>query len=207
MKDDNQQLKAIALACSLTPSPDASSSELLASQILDEMAQHNVESKIVRIVDHDIKPGVQIDMGNGDEWPIIRQQVMEADILLIATPIWVGHASSLAQRVIERLDAELGEMDDEGRLLTYDKVGIAAVVGNEDGAHKASADILQALAVLGFSIPAGGYNYWVGEAMHKVDYKDLDKAPENVASNNKSVATNAVHLARLLKNEGYPPAS
>lgn len=202
-------LTAIALVCSLKSSPDASSSssELLATQVLQEMERHGVTYSIVRVVDHDIKPGVEIDMGEGDEWPVIRQRIMEADILLLATPIWVGHPSSLAQKVIERLDAELSEMDDEGRLLTYNKVGIVAVVGNEDGAHKVSADMFQALSDVGFTIPAIGSVYWVGEAMQKKDYKDLPEPPKAVAETIKSVAVNAVHVASILRSQGYPPTS
>lgn len=207
MSNAESKLKALALVCSLKSSESPSSSELLASQVLSEMEQYNVEGSIVRVVDHDIKPGVEVDMGEGDEWPSIRQQMMESDILLIATPIWVGHPCSIAQRVVERLDAELSEMDDQGRLLTYGKVGIVAVVGNEDGAHKVSADMFQALSDVGFTIPAIGSTYWVGEAMQKVDFKDLDEPPKAVKETTKSVATNAAHLARLLKQQGYPPTS
>lgn len=202
-----ETLTAVALVCSLNPSPSSSSSELLATQVLDELRSHDVKGTVIRVVDHDVRPGVELDMGDGDEWPAVRRQIMDADILLIATPIWVGHPSSVAQRVIERLDAELSETDEQGRLMTYGKVGIVAVVGNEDGAHKVSADMFQALSDVGFTIPATGSTYWVGEAMNKKDYKDLPKPPENVAETTKSLAANAAHLARLLRSEAYPPAS
>lgn len=204
--EKNAALRAVVLVCSLKPSADPSSSELLARHVLQEMEQYDVSSSVVRIADHDIKPGVEIDMGDGDEWPAIRERIMEADILMLATPIWLGHPSSVAQRVLERLDAELSETDDQGRLRTYGKVGIVAVVGNEDGAHKVTADLFQGLSDVGFTIPASGGTYWVGEAMQKTDYKDLSETPKNVASTNKSLAANAAHLARLLKRDGYPPA-
>jgi multimeric flavodoxin WrbA len=200
-----EKIKAVALVCTLSQSSNASSSELMARQVLDELKQYDVDNELLRVADYDIKPGVEIDMGDGDAWPAIRQKIMEADILFIATPIWVGHPSSMAQKVIERLDAELGETDSQGRLMTYGKVGIVAVVGNEDGAHKVTADLFQALNDVGFTIPASGSTYWVGEAMNKVDYKDLDRIPDNVAAATKSLATNAAHLARLLKQNEYPP--
>ena len=202
-----KSLRALALVCSLHASTEQSSSELLASQVLKEMEQYGVEGKTVRMADYDIKPGVELDMGDGDEWPSIRKQVMEADIVLLATPIWVGHPSSIAQRVIERLDAELSETDDQGRLLTYGKVAVVAVVGNEDGAHKVSADLFQALSDVGFTIPATGSTYWVGEAMNKTDYKDLDETPKMTAETTKSLASNATHLAKLLKEQTYPPVA
>lgn len=200
------KLTATALVCSLNPSPTKSSSEHLARQVAAELQKHDVECTVLRVADYTIAPGVQIDMGEGDQWPQIREQVMQSDILLIATPIWLGHPSSIAQRVLERLDAELSESDDEGRLLTYGKVGIVAVVGNEDGAHKVAADLFQGLNDIGFTIPSIGSTYWVGEAMNKKDYMELDNVPPQVASTTKSLAANAAHLAALLARHPYPPA-
>ncbi len=200
-------LTAVALVCSLKPSPAASSSELLARQLLDALGGQGVSGEIVRVVDHDVRPGVEIDMGGGDAWPSLREKVMAADILVVATPIWMGHASSIAHRVLERLDAELAETDDEGRLKTFGKVGLVAVVGNEDGAHHVTATVMQGLNDVGFTLPANGITYWVGEAMSAVDYNDLDETPEKVASATTTAAVNAAHLARRLKESSYPPAS
>ena len=200
----SEPLKAVALVCTLSPSPKASSSVLLATQVLDELEQHNATTQTFRIADYAIKFGVETDMGEGDEWPTIRQAVIDADIVLIATPIWMGHPSSVTQMVLERLDAELAETDDEGRPLMYGKVGIVAVVGNEDGAHNVCADVFQGLSDVGFTIPAAGATYWVGEAMNKTDYQDLDETPQMVANTNKTLAANAAHLAHVLKQQQYP---
>ena len=197
-------LTAIALICSLTPSPGPSSSELLARHVLNELHTHGVGTTSLRVVDHNMMPGVQIDMGDGDAWPGIRDSILAADILVLATPIWMGHPCSLAQRVIERLDADLSETDDAGRPIMYGKVAIVAVVGNEDGAHKVNADMQQALNDVGFTIPAQGGTYWVGEAMHTVDYKDLDNVPEKTAATTAAAARNAAHLAQALTTSPYP---
>ena len=197
-------LRALALVCSLKPSPAPSSSELMARQVLDELGKHGVTGDVVRVVDHDVKPGVEVDMGEGDEWPAIREQLMAADILIISTPTWVGHMSSVAQRVLERLDGELSETDDAGRPLVTGKVAVTAVVGNEDGAHKITADLMQGLDDIGFTIPAQGGTYWNDEAMGSRDYNDLDETPEAVASTTATLAVNAAHLARLLKADPYP---
>ena len=42
-----------------------------------------------------------------DDWPALRQRVINADILIMATPIWLGQPSSVAKRVMERMDAFL----------------------------------------------------------------------------------------------------
>jgi len=199
-------LRALVLNCTLSPSPAESSTQKLAQEVLDALAEHGVEGSTVRVVDHDVRPGVELDMGDGDAWPSIRQQVMAADILVLATPTWMGQHTSVAQRVFERLDAELSETDDQGRLMTFGKVGVAVVVGNEDGAHHISAVIYQALNDVGFTVPAAAVTYWNGEAMHTTDYKDLESTPERTASATTTLAANAAHLARLLQQSPYPPA-
>ena len=106
--------------------------------------------------------------------------------------------------MLERLDALLDDTDDAGRIVSYDRVAVVAVVGNEDGAHHISAELFQALNDVGFTIPAGGVTYWVGEAQGDKEYKDFRKAPKVVADTTAMLASNAAHLARLLKRNTYP---
>jgi multimeric flavodoxin WrbA len=197
-------LSAVALVCTLKPSPAPSSSERLARQLLDALSDHGAAGDLVRVVDHDVKPGVEVDMGGGDAWPEIRARVLGADILILATPTWMGHPSSVTARVLERLDAELAEVDEHGRPLVEGKVAIAGVVGNEDGAHLVSAEVFQALDDVGFTIPSQGVAYWNGEAMSSTDYLDLPETPEAVAGTIATAARNAAHLARLLSASPYP---
>lgn len=199
--------RALALVCTLSPSPKHSSSQLLADQIMAELSGLGVQGETVRVVDHDVRPGVARDMGGGDEWPALREKVMAADIVLVSTPIWLGHPSSVCQRVLERLNADISETDDQGRQLTYGKVGVAAVVGNEDGAHKVSADLFQGLNDLGFTLAPGAVTYWVGEAQHGTDYQDLEETPEAVAATTHTLAVNAAHLAKVLTGNPFPASS
>ena len=200
-------LSAIGLNCTLKAGSDPSSTDLLVGQVLDELKGHGVEVEApVRVADLDIKPGVTSDEGEGDDWPDLRRSVLATDILVFGTPIWLGQPSSVAKRVAERMDAFLGETDDGGRMPSYGKVAVVAVVGNEDGAHHVSAELYQALGDVGFTIPANATTYWVGEAMQSTDYRDLDKAPDAVTSTTAQVARNAIHLAQLLSTSGYPPA-
>jgi multimeric flavodoxin WrbA len=203
---DMSELSALVLNCTLKPAPTASSTEKLGTELLAALEKHGVTGETVRVIDARVKFGVQVDEGDGDGWPAIREKMLASDILVIATPIWLGQPSAICKMVLERLDAELGETDEDGRLRTYGKVAALAVVGNEDGAHHVSAEVYQALSDTGFTIPANATTYWVGEAMHGTDYQDLDGVPEEVATTTKSVAANAAHLARLLKESKYPPS-
>jgi multimeric flavodoxin WrbA len=199
-------LRALAFNCSLKSSTgkEKSSTEVLLGQVLDALAKHGVRGEVVRAVDHDIKPGVSSDEGPGDAWPALRRRVLAADILVIGSPIWLGQPSSVAKRVLERMDAFLDEKDERGRMPSYGKVAIVAVVGNEDGAHHVAAECQQALTEVGFTIPAGGVTYWVGEAMSSKEYKDFKTPPKAVAAWTPMLASNAAHLARLLKRQTYP---
>lgn len=196
-------LTVLALNCTLKRSNSASSTEKLLEETLQALAAEGAEGTITRISNLDIKPGVTPDEGDGDEWPKVRQKILEADIVVIGTPIWMGQPSSVAKRVLERLDAFLSETDDMSRTPLYGKVAVVAVVGNEDGAHHCHAEIFQALNDVGFSIPAGGGTYWVGEAMGDVDYKDLKKPSEKTRHTTRLMAANAVHLALQLRNSPF----
>jgi multimeric flavodoxin WrbA len=197
-------LTAIALNCTLKTSKDPSSTEKLLREVLDALAGYKVIGETIRVADLNIKPGVTSDEGEGDDWPALRNKVLAADILIIGTPIWLGQPSSMAKRVLERMDAFLDETDDQSRMPSFGKVAVVGVVGNEDGAHHCHAELYQALNDVGFTIPAGAGTYWVGEAMGSTDYNDLKKPYDKTVQTTKMVASNAAHLAGLLQASRYP---
>jgi multimeric flavodoxin WrbA len=197
-------LSVIALNCTLKPSGEESSTDRLLKEALAEFKKKAVDGDLVRVVDLNIKPGVTSDEGEGDDWPGLRKRILAADMLLIGTPIWLGQPSSIAKRVLERMDAFIGEKDDRKRMPSYGKLGLVAVVGNEDGAHHCGAELFQALNEVGFTVPAHGMTYWVGEALGDTVYKDHKKTPEATDYMTKLMVANAVHLAALLKNANYP---
>ena len=199
------QLTAVALNCTLKPTGE-SSTEVLLEEVAAALAEHDVamDGPPVRISALHILPGVSSDEGAGDEWPEVRRRILDADILVIGTPIWMGQPSSVCKRVLERLDAFISEKDEQGRLVSYDRVALVAVVGNEDGAHHCAAEIFQALGDVGFTIPPNAATYWVGEAMGSVDYKDLDEKPKKTIEATKGAAAATAHLAKVLKASPYP---
>jgi multimeric flavodoxin WrbA len=197
-------LAILAFNCTLKPSPASSSTEVLLREMIQALEEYGAQGELIRAVDFNIKPGVSSDEGAGDDWPALRARLLAADIILLGSPIWLGQPSSVAKRVLERMDAFLGEKDDRGRMPSYGKVALAVVVGNEDGAHHVAAEFQQALTEVGFTIPAGGATYWVGEAMQSKDYRDLKEKPKVVTEWTKMLASNTAHLAQLLKQSSYP---
>jgi multimeric flavodoxin WrbA len=199
------RLTAAAINCSLSAKGRASSTDAMLAVLAEHFTAHDVVvGQPIRIAAQNVKWGVTSDEGAGDDWPAIREQILAADILIFGTPIWMGQPSSVAKLVLERMDAFLDETDDRGRMPSYSKVAVAAIVGNEDGAHHVSSQLFQSLNDVGWTIPAVAACYWVGEAMGSVDFKDLDHRPRKVTETAKMVAANAAHLARLLRDAPYP---
>lgn len=199
-------VSAIAINCSLKKSSgEDSSTDRMLSVLAKQFEKHGVElSETLRIADYKVLPGVTSDEGDGDEWPDLRRKILAHDILVFGGPIWLGQIGSLAKRVLERMDAFLSETDEHDRMPSFGKVAIAAIVGNEDGAHWSSSQLFQSLNDTGWTIPANAACYWVGEAMGSQDFKDLEETPKAVESTAKMCVANAVHLAGLLKKDCYP---
>jgi len=199
-------LKVQPLNCTLKRDPTkASSTDAMIAVLAGEFQALGVEvADTIRVAAHHVSAGVTSDEGDGDEWPALRTKILAHDILIFGGPIWMGQIGSVAKRVLERMDAFLSETDDAGRMPSYGKVAIAAIVGNEDGAHFSSAQLFQSLNDVGWTIPAVAACYWVGEAMGSTDFKDLKATPDKVTETGKMVADNAAHLAGLLKANPYP---
>lgn len=199
-------IKALALNCTLkADAGEDSSTDAMIAVLAKAFGEKGVTlSETVRVAALDIKSGVTSDEGDGDAWPALREKILAHEILIFGGPIWMGQISSVAKRVLERMDAFLSETDDQGRMPSYGKVAVAAIVGNEDGAHFSSAQLFQALNDVGWTIPAVAACYWVGEAMGLTDFKDLRETPDMVTKTAKMVASNAAHLADLLQSSPYP---
>jgi multimeric flavodoxin WrbA len=199
-------MKALVLNCTLKRSPETSNTEALARVAMAELERAGVETEIVRLVDLDIKPGVKSDEGDGDEWPGVREKVVASEMLIVATPTWMGQMSSIAKRVLERLDALLYETDGENRTPAMGKVAGVVVTGNEDGAHHIVATVAQGLIDVGFTVPGAAWTYWHLGPGPGPDYTDTRQAHEWSDTVARNAARNLLHAARALAAAGpFPP--
>ena len=202
-------MQALALNCTLKRSPDESNTAALAQVVLDALAGHEVDTELVRVVDHVVEPGVVSEaVTDDDEWPALREKIAAADILVLATPTWLGQPSSVAKRVLERMDAMLSETQEDGRPIAYDKVAGVVVTGNEDGAHHVIAEIAQGLIDLGYTVPAQAWTYWnKGPGPGDEEYLSSDET-EWSDTTGRTAAQNLHAVARALAGAPLPkPAS
>lgn len=218
MKDfDFTGLKAVFINCTLTPSPAQSHTETLAKTSMKIMEKHGVTTELIRAVDHDIAPGVYPDMTKkgfeSDDWPKIQKKVMDADILVLCGPIWLGDNSSEMKKVIERLYASSGELNKHGQYAYYGKVGGCLITGNEDGVKHCAMNILYSLQHLGYTIPPQADAGWVGEIGPGASFGDKTEDGKRVGFDNEFTQRNTtfmtwnlMHLAKLLRANGGVPA-
>ncbi len=198
-------MKALVLNCSLKPSTSDSNTQLLAEVVIDSLRTQGVEVETIRLADHDVKPGVETDMGDGDQWPAVHSKLLDAQILIVATPTWVGRPSSIAQRLLERMDAMLSETDDQERPVAYNRVAGVVVTGNEDGAHHVISEISGGLGDIGYTIPGQAWTYWNMGPGPGPSYADTENGHEWSASTGRAMASNLVSAARALARSPIPP--
>ena len=197
-------MRALVLNCTLKPSPAESNTEALTRVVTGSLEREGVEIDVIRVVDHDVKPGVSNDEGNGDAWPMILERLLAAQILIVATPTWLGRPSSVAQRVLERLDALLSETDDDGRPAAYNRVAGVVVTGNEDGAHHVISEVSGALGDIGFTVPGQSWTYWNRGPGPGDDYLDSDEGKDWSRSTGEMAASNLLAVARALEATPVP---
>lgn len=197
-------MKVLVLNCTLKPSPQASNTEALALEVIKELEKLGADVKMIRVADHNVLVGSKSDMGTGDDWPAILEDLLASDILIMATPTWMGTLSSMAMRVMERINGLYPARDEEGRPVTYNKVAGFVVTGEEDGARHVVAEIAHGLMDVGFTIAPQSYTYWnngpgPGKAYLKSDFRK-DWSIET----GKLVAANLMAVAKALKHTPIP---
>jgi len=169
-------LRALFVNCTLKRSPAVSNTEGLIDVSRRILEKQEVGVDVIRAVDHDIATGVWPDMTEHgwetDAWPAIQEQVMAADILVIAGPIWLGDNSSVTKQVIERLYGNSSILNEHGQYAYYGRVGGCLITGNEDGVKHCAMNVLYSLQHLGYTIPPQADAGWIGEAGPGPSYLD-----------------------------------
>lgn len=199
-------MKALVLNCTLKPSPEVSNTEALAQIMIDELERLGAGTLLLRIADYQVKTGIKSDLGEGDEWPVILKELLAADILIIATPTWVGTLSSMAMKTLERINGLYTARDEQGRPVTFNKVAGFVVTGEEDGARHVVAEIAHALMDVGFTIAPQSYTYWNNGPGPGSSYLESDYRKDWSAETARAAAANIIAVARALKVTPIPAA-
>jgi multimeric flavodoxin WrbA len=199
---------ATIINCTLKPSPAASNTEALARVLSDALEHEGATCEMIRAVDLNLLPGSSSDEGEGDDWPAVRAKLLASEIVILATPIWLGQPSSVVKRVLERMNGMLSETDDDDIPVAYGRVAGFVVTGNEDGAHHVIAELAQAVNDIGYTVPAQAWTYWHKGPGPGPTYLETDEGHEWSATTARTAAANLVTVAEALVAHPLPkPAS
>ena len=196
-----EKMQALGLLGTLKSTADgqpSNTAELL-DRVFEKLSQFGIATETVRLADHNIKHGLKTDLG--DDWPIILDKILNANIVVWATPIWWGQPSSLIQKIIERLDQIDNEAMMTGRSKLAHKVAGLVITGHEDGVQHCVGTLANALTWYGFVLPPEGAAYWVGEAGPPMD-QDAQKRRQNMATGQmtKTLAKNLYRYAKIIND-------
>jgi len=145
-------MKAIILLGTLK-SKGRSNTETLVEFFGEYLTKQNIEYEVIKLPDHNILPGTYTHMSTKDDWPDIYNKILEAKILLFATPIWWNSHSSELQRCIERLD-EVYDIILAGKDSPLDgKIGGVIVTGDSDGVEHVTGNVANFFCSIGVTVP------------------------------------------------------
>jgi len=214
------EIKALYINCSIKYDNKTSHTQKLINRSAGILRSQGVNTETIHALDYDIAFGMEKDLSKvsdrKDEWPLIQEKIMEADILVLGTPIWLGVKASVATLVIERMYAYSGDRNNKGQYLYYGKTAGCIITGNEDGAKACAMDMLYAMSHIGYAVPPQADCAWLGEAGPGPSYSDTQWGDEtleapagynnNFTNRNTTIMSwNLMHMANLLKqNNGFP---
>ena len=130
-----------------------SNTETLVQFLGEYLKEQQIDFEIVKLAEHKIVPGTYTHMDIKDDWPAIYQKILEAKIILFATPLWWNSHSSELQRAIERLD-EVYDIILAGEDSPLDgKIGGVIITGDSDGVEHVTGNIANFFCSIGIAVP------------------------------------------------------
>ncbi len=197
-------MKALILQATLKKEGQ-SNTQALSEFFTKKLEEKKVQCEIIKLIDHNILPGTYSNMGKGDKWPGILKKIIEADIIIFATPIWWDNHSSLMQRVIERLDEIHDEILSGRKSRLEGKVGGIIVTGDSDGAEYIVGNICNFFNNIGIIIPP--YSnltvLWKGQSKGKPSSKKelMKKYKKEYSKAAETMASQLVKFSEMISRE------
>lgn len=205
MQPPEKKLSAIIFSCSLKSDSNKSMSHYISEIVKDKFDKENIETEIVYIKDlKNFKFGVERKVdGKADDFTDYIDKVIDSDIVIVATPIWWGIHSSLAQAVLERLTWFDDEALRTNHSLLYGKLFGTIVSGAEDGWQHIQGNMFNFASELGFIVPPKAF---ISSKMQSKKEIDKDKETQDQVN---SFTTIMVDLCKVISyndlNKSFQP--
>lgn len=134
--------------------------------------------------------------------------VFWADVVLVATPIRWGSASSLYFKLAERLNCVQNQITLKNRVLLRNKVAAFIVTGGQDNVQAVAGQLLLFFSELGWHFPQFPFiahsRGWTAEDMER--NVALVQASEELRSGARALVDRSVDMAHLLLGHGIAAA-
>lgn len=132
---------------------------------------------------------------------VYRQLILWADVVLLATPIRWGNASSLYYKMCERLNCVQNQITLNDKVLIKNKVAGFIITGGQDNIQQVAGQLNVFFTELGFTFPpfnfVGWSRGWISEDMeHNIE--DFMKSAYMKRSI-KELVSNTVSMSKIIK--------
>ncbi|AIF82631.1 ferredoxin subunit of nitrite reductase and ring-hydroxylating dioxygenase [Candidatus Nitrososphaera evergladensis SR1] len=136
---------------------------------------------------------------------IYQRMIVWADVVIVATPIRWGSASSLYYQMVQRMNCVQNQIITHNNYLIRDKVSAFIITGGQDNVQHVAGELLSFWSQLGFVFGKFPFSGW-SRGWYAEDTEN------NVSDNAKSLAfkqdimrtvSGAVEMSRLIKKNRY----
>lgn len=200
--------------------PRYSGSEALLTHALEFAGNGGCETRLIRLNDLKFRAceGYYSKSAHACTWPCTITQfdpsdeltevyealVHWADVVIVATPIRWGKASSLYFRMAERLNCVQNQITIANRVLIHNKVASFIIIGGQDNVQGVAGDMLGYFGELGFHFPTFPFiahtEGWSAENMER-NVRNLQNS-ESLRRGAEELAQRSIDLAtRLISTE------
>lgn len=134
--------------------------------------------------------------------PLYRDMILWADIVLVATPIRWGNASSLYFKMAERLNCVQNQVTLKDNVLIKNKVASFIITGGQDNIQQVAGQMMVFFTDLGFTFPPFSFLGWSrGWTAEDMDKNVLQfKRSDYVKRTTKEVVDNCIETLMQIKH-------
>lgn len=196
-------LTVLFLNCTLKRSPELSNTDALWNRVAALYHEHGCRIHHIRTVDHHILPGTTADEGAGDEFPRLLEQIQQAHILIVGTPVRGGTRSSECQKLMERLQGIRHTHTDPatGQPALYSTVFGMVLVADATGVGSCAAQTSYDLNQLGCINPPNNTVAWVQPIDSDEEFIEANgETSVTVNQNARLLVEHSVMMATMLQH-------
>ena len=203
--------------------PRYSTSDALLAESMAQAASLGAETKTIHLAALRFRPceGYYSKSAHACTWPcsitqmdpedqmdrVYEGMVHWGDVIIVATPIRWGNASSLYYRMVERMNCVQNQVTIANRVLLRNKVAAFIITGGQDNVQAVAGQMLGFFAEIGCHFPQFPYvahsRGWTAEDMER--NVEVVKHSRELRDGARSLAARAIDHAQLLLDHETAP--